>query len=1175
VRGTRLTGLAAFWVVVAALVVAAPATFADRDFEKRFSKNVVGDIAMAANVLTTCRPTADSRGRPTNNCVRDRGGTSGNNNSYFTDFVDVDGPGNTTFNSSEAQLSLPADATVLFAGLYWGANTTTKEGAEGENAARNPEDKDRVLFDTPTSDGYLPLHATGPTSPPPLTWAVDDAEPLSETMPGSQIGAYQAFLNVTDLVRAPGGTYRVANVQAGTGKDRYAGWALVVAYESSSARSRNLTVFDGFETINSASGGQPPTVEDISVIGFETPPRGPVRAKLGFVTYEGDRSLDKDTATFNSQPLTDSEAGSGNNFFNSSIGFLGSDVTTKNPNQDNNLGFEADVVDGTGKLANGATSAVLKLSTTGDTYLPGVVWVTTDLYAPDVQTSKSVTDLNGGQVEPGDELQYTIAGSNRAGDEVDDAVGVTVVDPLPANTEFVPGSLRQTGGAGAGPRTDGEDDDAAEFEAGARKAVFRVGTGANATGGGRLNPGEGFEVRYRVRVAAGTPSGTTIVNQARVSFVEDTLKTPVEKQTNETRLTTVAPDLAIDKTFNAATLTYSFAVSNVGDGPTRGTVTVTDSSLAVFNFSSVGGDGWTCDSPTVMQPVRCTRSDSLAPGASWPPINAVLAAVVPVITDTVVVEGGGDVNQSNNSDTFRPAAPPQVPLAVEKQVAPDTVAPGEQVAYMITVSNRGGFAVDGVQLTDTIPAGLSVDSVEPLDQGTCDTTIACSIGSLPPLGSARVLVRATVGASAGPGALQNTARVSGPFPDPYPDDNEDTAIVNVRRTATLEASKELQGTPRAGGPVRWTVTVQNTGPHESTGGEFLDSLPAGVQNASASVPGGSCNAADGTLVCSLPPIAAGGRAEITVTGTLGRGRAGAQLFNGVEVQPDAFVPPGPLIGPPPPPSFPPAPAPPRVLPAPTSASTEPGDVVRPAADVGVVTVPTADPLPRRGTATWFVEISNGGPSRARNVTIRDRLPAGARFQGATGPGRCSARRRLVTCRLGDLRAGRSVRMRIRARLRSGPRARTLRNSIVVDANQADQADANNRDRVRSSLAPRLVLRKAVNARVAQRGDTLTYTLRLRNRGPGTARNVRLCDRPGRGLMLRRAPGGRMRRGAACWTIRRMARGSSVRRRVVASVISSGRPRLRNAATVRVQGTRTARASRAVRVIVGRPPSVTG
>ena len=238
-------------------------------------------------------------------------------------------------------------------------------------------------------------------------------------------------------------------------------------------------------------------------------------------------------------------------------------------------------------------------------------------------------------------------------------------------------------------------------------------------------------------------------------------------------------------------------------------------------------------------------------------------------------------------------------------------------------------------------------------------------------------------------------------------------------------------------------------------------------------------------------------------------------------------------------------------------------------------VATPEPLARNGRATWRIRTTNHGPSTATNVTIRDTLPAGARFVRATGAGRCTVKGRVVTCRLGDLRAPRSVETAIVARLSAGSNAGTLRNSIVADAAQPDPAAANNRDRPSSTLAPALTVRKSVNAGTAEKGDTLTYTLRLRNGGPGTARNVVLCDRPGRGLMLRRAQGGRIRRGAACWTIRRLARGSSVRRRVVASVTSSSRPRLRNVATVRFDGVRVARASQVVRVLVGRPPGVTG
>ena len=59
-------------------------------------------------------------------------------------------------------------------------------------------------------------------------------------------GRYQGFVNVTGLVAAAGsGVYWVGDVQAGTGLDRYGGWALVVVYRDPSQPARNLTVFDG------------------------------------------------------------------------------------------------------------------------------------------------------------------------------------------------------------------------------------------------------------------------------------------------------------------------------------------------------------------------------------------------------------------------------------------------------------------------------------------------------------------------------------------------------------------------------------------------------------------------------------------------------------------------------------------------------------------------------------------------------------------------------------------------------------------------------------------------------------------------------------------------------------------------------------------------------------------
>jgi uncharacterized repeat protein (TIGR01451 family) len=1144
----RLAGLA---IVAAFVALAAPPAWADRAFSPRFKANDSGDIVMAANTLLSCASGASG-------CADARAGRSGaklGNNSWNMEFVDVDSD-TATFNSSRADVSLPADASILFAGLYWGANTT--RGTNG-TAAPDAAAKNIARFATPTSGGYVTVRA----------------DSVDEGAARSQAGAYQAFADVTNLVRAGGaGTYTTANVQSGRGDDRYAGWSLVVAYHSPTAPPRNLTVFDGFESVN--SGDAP---HEISVSGFRTPPSGPVRSKVGLVAYEGDLSLAGAKALLNGTKLTDSLTGSADNFFNSTISLLGQPVNSKNPNFSNQLGFDADVADASRMLRNGATSATIKLETTGDTYLPGVVWVATELFAPDVQSTKSVTDVNGGAVEQGDVLEYVITGTNRGQDA---AVNVVVTDPIPAHTIFVPGSLTAVSRSGSiafgSVFTDAGDDDQAEFQGGAGQAVFRVGSGADATAGGRLAPNEGYEVRYRVRVADGTPSSTAIVDQARVGILAETLGFSNTKETNETRLTTVAPDLAINKTadgtfdFNGA-VNYSITVANVGDAPTRGEAVVTDPLPPTISFGAPTGDGWTCVQTPDLE-ISCRRSDSLAPGASWPPI-LIAGTVLPIpfenFANTSTVAGGMDTNESNNSSTAQPV-PQFSSLAVEKQMSPDTVAPGEVLTYLLTVSNRSGFPAAGVQLSDPLPAALTQESVEALDQGTCDASVNCALGTLPAGGSARVRITARVGAQVAPGDVPNTATVTGSLPKrPADNNNTDSGTFRVRRTARMEVSKRLEGTPTAGQPVSWTVTVRNAGPHDSPGGDFADQLPAVVDGGGATVPGGSCTLAGRLVSCTLPPIAVGSEAQISVTGRLPSNAAARQLLNGVQIAPEVFPRPDPI-----PPIGPFGPIGPLPLPPAGGSSTPPGEVIRPAADVGVVKVATPDPLARNGLATWHVRTTNHGPSSARNVTIRDTLPAGARYVRSTGAGRCRARGRVVRCRLGTLRVRRSVETGILARLGAGTRAGTIRNSIVTDARQRDPVASNNRDRASTALAPRVTLSKSVNARAAAMGDTLTYTLRLRNRGPSTARNVRLCDRLPRALLLRRAPGGR-RAGPrrACWTIRRLARARRVSRRVVARVTSSVRPRLRNVATVRMSGTRVARAASVVRVLVGRPPGVTG
>ena len=368
------------------MLMLASSARADRGFARRFSADANGGVTIAANTLESCPESAPG-------CAEARSGTGSqlNNNDFAMQYVDVDGD-RARFDSSSARLALPAGARVLFAGLYYGARTDAgTRGARARDAT--PEALRTVELKAPGEAGYTRLGERDST--------LDQSSEIK--------GAYQAFHDVTDLVRRAGaGEYTVAGVQAATGVDRYAGWSLVVAFEAPGDPPRNLTVFDGLQSV---TRGQPAVTIPIS--GFRTPLGGAVRTQLGFVAYEGDLGSGGDGAALNGQSLGDA-VNSPTNFFDSGISVDGRPVQSKTPDYRNQLGFDAKLVRADGILPNGATGADISLRTTLEQYLPGAVTFATDLYAPDVHATKAVEDLTrpGEPARAGDRLRYTITYRN-------------------------------------------------------------------------------------------------------------------------------------------------------------------------------------------------------------------------------------------------------------------------------------------------------------------------------------------------------------------------------------------------------------------------------------------------------------------------------------------------------------------------------------------------------------------------------------------------------------------------------------------------------------------------------------------------------------------------------------------------------------------------------------------
>jgi uncharacterized repeat protein (TIGR01451 family) len=279
------------------------------------------------------------------------------------------------------------------------------------------------------------------------------------------------------------------------------------------------------------------------------------------------------------------------NTFNSSITRLGTRVSTKTPDYVNQLGFDADVISANGKLGNSVSNAVVIINSSGDVYLPGAITTAIEVYSPVVipNLTKTVQDVNGGNAEPGDILEYTLTFGNTG---QDNAINVVMRDTIPLHTAYVPGSLRMNGV----PKTDAAGDDQAEYVSSTNTVTFRLGVDATATMGGTLAPGAFGTNVFRVRISETATNRTVITNVANVFYTAQTLGqsfsgfTPVSSSvvTNEA-------DVAVFKSgptnlLAGGSVTYTITVTN--HGPSTATnVVVQDTLPAGVTFVGASGGG--------------------------------------------------------------------------------------------------------------------------------------------------------------------------------------------------------------------------------------------------------------------------------------------------------------------------------------------------------------------------------------------------------------------------------------------------------------------------------------------------------------------------------------------------------------------------------------------------------
>jgi uncharacterized repeat protein (TIGR01451 family) len=144
----------------------------------------------------------------------------------------------------------------------------------------------------------------------------------------------------------------------------------------------------------------------------------------------------------------------------------------------------------------------------------------------------------------------------------------------------------------------------------------------------------------------------TIVNTATVSGGGET--NTANNTASDPTTVLVPPDLTVTKTHSGvfhqgdAAAVYTIVVNNSGLGPTSGAVSLVDTLPSGLTATAMSGTGWTVNLPTL----TATRSDVLAPGASYPALTLTVSVAPDApanVVNTATVSGGSQANTANDT----------------------------------------------------------------------------------------------------------------------------------------------------------------------------------------------------------------------------------------------------------------------------------------------------------------------------------------------------------------------------------------------------------------------------------------------------------------------------------------------------------------------------------------------
>lgn len=416
-------------------------------------------------------------------------------------------------------------------------------------------------------------------------------------------------------------------------------------------------------------------------------------------------------------------------------------------------------------------------------------------------------------------------------------------------------------------------------------------------------------------------------------------------------------------------------------------------------------------------------------------------------------------------------------LSVALLASAASVQVGETVTFTLVVTNNGSTVARGVTATSLLPAGATLVSVTS-DDGIAipgPNSLSFYFGGLEVGESAVATIVVRTSATSG-NSLTSSASVASLEGDPNPANNIASAMVAV--DARVDLTVDIQGPQGAiplGQNLTYVVTVRNLGPSQATGVKLVDLLPENVLLVSASSNRGILSIQGNQLTTLLPTLDPDSPPlilTIVVATTATTPTLITHVATLIANEPEADL---------------------------ENNSASLTTTVTPLADLQVQVEGPRQPTLVGQPLVYTVTLTNQGPSTATGISLVDVLPSGVSFVSArdNAGGILTVQDGVVTDQISSLPSGGVVVLTIIVRPTLDSVATPLKNRAYVTSLVTDPNSANDSATITTPVVPASDLAVSVatdsDSGALGAGDTLTYTIRVANRGPSPALGVTLVD----------------------------------------------------------------------------------